>query len=603
MKLASLLVLKELIAGGNNSVSRLAAKFGVFPSTISRAFKELKAKGLVEIDGRSIFLASNSMVHEFKLLSSKFDVEKIFLESKEKLVLELIEPKTFPELQKSLNLSSVQVSKLLKELMETGAVFKKDDRFELNERLKTFALELKKTIDARRVESTAIIIFSNTNFLLKKLPLSIYNEPTKYEQALFLEHSNRLGITKKEAKTALVDEYGGLAWLINKKKYLTAKGSLTAFSKFAEFGVQYSIINDFFVEPEHDVLIEEILVHALVACESKKDMAMCLIFYEKNKEQMDLKKLVDFSKEFNVLGLFLDCLAFLGKKTVVNTEKFLPWLEFWQLAQNYGVGGKFKEKFSKNELELLLSEIGKALDKPLDVFLIGGCNLSLQGIKAATKDIDLVVKDKKDFEAFENVVKKIGFKQVSPQTPAYKKMNPNAIFEKKGKPRIDVFTKIVCNALSLSNQMINTAVEQKHGRLSVKFVKPEDIILFKAITERENDLEDIAAIIRTQKLDWNFFLKELDNQYNQSQRLFCLDVLVSIEILEKKEKIVIPIKQKLLSLCLEKAILFLAKNPISVQEILQKVDFPETSVRNKIVRLVKEKNLKKICGKPFKVVV
>ena len=61
-------------------------------------------------------------------------------------------------------------------------------------------------------------------------------------------------------------------------------------------------------------------------------------------------------------------------------------------------------------------------------------------------------------------------------------------------------------------------------------------------------------------------------------------------------------KEKLLDICLGKSILFLARKLVSVEDIMQKIDFPELTIRNKISQLVKKKKLKKIGGKPFKVI-
>jgi hypothetical protein len=173
----------------------------------------------------------------------------------------------------------------------------------------------------------------------------------------------------------------------------------------------------------------------------------------------------------------------------------------------------------------------------------------------------------------------------------------------EGKPRVDILTKIVCNALTLSDSMIDQSTERKYEKLSVNFVKPEDIILFKAITEREGDLQDITSIIQKQEPNWNFFMKELNKQHENTDKIYCLDVLATIELLEEREKIHIPIKNQLLEFCLEKSILYLAKKPVSVREIMQKIDFPETTIRNKITQLVKNKKINKINEKPFKVVI
>lgn len=553
MKASSLKILSVLFADNSGSVSGLSAKTGFSVSTVSEAIKELEEKGFVVQDGRKILAGALPFVNELKLLAGGFNLEKLFLESREKIVLALIEPADIGRLKKLTGLSSIQILRHLKGLSEIGAVSLNEKVFFLDEKIKNFAVEFKKFLDLKEIEPSAVLVFSN-GFKLKKTPLDF-----------------------------------------------NASGSLTAFSLFSQFGIDYAIVNDFFVVPEHDVSIEEVFVHSLVFSASKKDLAMSLLFYEKNKSKMEMQKILKLSAVFARLQLVFDCLAFLSNKPVREKEKFMPWSEFKVFAKNYGVNYQQKQKFSRIELEKLLFEIGKELKFPLTVFLIGGCNMALQDIKAATKDIDLVVKTQKDFDELKKTLFSLGFKQVKPET-AYQKMHPSAIFEKEGRPRIDVFTKIVCNALVLSESIAKKAVQRKFGNLLVEFVSPEFIVLFKSITERDTDLEDISTIIRQQKINWPDFLKELDSQHEFSDKIFCLNVLDTIELLFEKEKIVVPVKQKILFLCLEKSILFLAKKPVSVKELLEKIYFSEFAVRNAITRLVKQKKLKKIPGKPFKII-
>lgn len=553
--MASSLVVLKLLSKENYTLSGLATKSDLALSTLSGAVKELEEKGFIQKAGRKIMLNNSPLTHQLKTLLDTHNIEKILRERKEEIIIALTEPLTMKELAEQTKMSQIQIYRHIKEMKEIGAVSREYGKYFLAEKIRAFAEEFKKNLEVRKLEKNAILVFSN-KFKLKKLPL-------------------------------------------NSK----ANGSLTAFSLFAKYGIEYAIVNDFYVEPTHELEIEEVFIHSLVFSESKKDIAMCLVFYEKNKAKLELRKLVEYSRKFKVLGLLFDCIAYLEKREVKKKERFLPWNEFQAIASNYKVTQKIQNKFSAKELEIIFSEIQNFLEKPLTVFLIGGCNMALHGIKAATKDIDLIVKNKQDFKALDQALKGVGFSQATTIENAYKKMNPSRIFEKKRKPRIDVFTGIVCNALSLSNRIIDRSIQKNYGKLTVNFVRLEDIVLFKAITERQGDLEDIATIIRTQNIDWNFFLEELNKQHENNERLFCLDILDTIWLLEEKEKIVTPIKRKLVDLCTEKAILFLARKPVTVLEVRKKIDFAETTIRNKIQSLVKQGKLKKIKSKPFKVVV
>ena len=63
--------------------------------------------------------------------------------------------------------------------------------------------------------------------------------------------------------------------------------------------------------------------------------------------------------------------------------------------------------FTKEELELWLTALGSALDKPLDMYLIGGCAMSFRGIKDRTKDIDIVMSHQTDLVEVVHALKQV----------------------------------------------------------------------------------------------------------------------------------------------------------------------------------------------------
>lgn len=135
-------------------------------------------------------------------------------------------------------------------------------------------------------------------------------------------------------------------------------------------------------------------------------------------------------------------------------------------------------------------------------------------MKPATKDIDLIVETKKEFDDFQDVLKSIGFK-AKLLTTEYKHMNINQIFIREDF-RIDLFYKTVCKGFSISKTMIkraNTVFELKN--LKVFFCSNEDVFLFKTMTQREGDLEDCISLAQ-RGLDWKVILTELKNQIRTS---------------------------------------------------------------------------------------
>lgn len=169
-----------------------------------------------------------------------------------------------------------------------------------------------------------------------------------------------------------------------------------------------------------------------------------------------------------------------------------------------------------SQIEKLFEEIDGALDEQINVYTIGGAVLLEQGLKLATKDIDLVVSTKNEFIKFQKTLTKLGFE---PQIPGkeYKNMNLNQIFQ-KGDFRIDLFEKEVCGKFSISEGIIQRArkvIDLKH--IKMHLCSNEDVFLFKTMTEREGDLEDCQNLM-TPGLNWKIILEELKNQISNSKQ-------------------------------------------------------------------------------------
>jgi hypothetical protein len=103
------------------------------------------------------------------------------------------------------------------------------------------------------------------------------------------------------------------------------------------------------------------------------------------------------------------------------------------------------------QIESLFKEINKHLKKKVRIYIIGGVVLLYQGLKPATKDIDLVIQDKQEFLAFEHALKTARFESKIP-TGVYKKMNLSQILVRDDF-RIDAFHQTVCRRFSLSEGM------------------------------------------------------------------------------------------------------------------------------------------------------
>lgn len=206
-----------------------------------------------------------------------------------------------------------------------------------------------------------------------------------------------------------------------------------------------------------------------------------------------------------------------------------------------------RKSFTKGELEAAFRNVGAILSQPLTVYLLGGGAMCFRNQKAGTKDLDLVFTSRKDFQDFASAIEKIGFIGAKQVETEYADMMAAGIWRNKGDFRMDLFVNTVCRALSLSENMARRSeLLSEYGKLTVKLVSNEDVILFKGITERPDDVNDIAAIIRRSDINWDAVLDEC---VSQSKTTPWYGLLANkFADIEEKQKITVPITGKLLEL-------------------------------------------------------
>lgn len=164
----------------------------------------------------------------------------------------------------------------------------------------------------------------------------------------------------------------------------------------------------------------------------------------------------------------------------------------------------FNREYLKTEFE----KLDKHLPQQLDIYLIGGGAMSFHGLKAATKDIDVILRSQADMRHIKKALYEMGYSVPCIRGP-YEKMQASAIFENTDKFRWDLFVNVVCNGLQLSNAMVKRSISLfSMERISVHIVSFEDIFIFKSITSRERDTEDMYTLF-LQTLDFNIIRDEI----------------------------------------------------------------------------------------------
>ncbi len=203
-----------------------------------------------------------------------------------------------------------------------------------------------------------------------------------------------------------------------------------------------------------------------------------------------------------------------------------------------------KPFFKKEKLKESFQKIGEELNKPLTVFMFGGGAMAFRNQKQGTKDLDLVIQNQGEFRDFANALEKSGFHEIHKLEKPYQQMAASGIWENKEEFRLDVFVKTVCNALELTPSVEKRSeLLEKFGNLTVKMFSSEDLILFKGITDRPADTEDVSTIIKSAKVNWDVVLEECTLQ--SKKRAWHGSLLNKINEIEEKDKLTIPITKEL----------------------------------------------------------
>jgi hypothetical protein len=198
---------------------------------------------------------------------------------------------------------------------------------------------------------------------------------------------------------------------------------------------------------------------------------------------------------------------------------------------------------SKDDLERALHEMGGALAVEVKAYLIGGCAMILYNAKVATKDIDLVVLSAEEAESVVRALSKIGFTIVVPKDHVYCRLGTAMMMEDQRGMRVDIFVETVCRKVKVTSSMAaRSKLHSRYGKLDINLVSPEDIFLFKSVTERQGDLDDMARLAE-RGLDWRTILEECAVQGGE----VILEgyLAVRLQELEEQKGIISPIKAEL----------------------------------------------------------
>jgi predicted transcriptional regulator len=363
-------------------------------------------------------------------------------------------------------------------------------------------------------------------------------------------------------------------------------GDPTAFSAFQRYGVEYYPAQQYWYQGESTPEIEDVLMHAVTVAETRKQASMAAVFYLKHQSILDTSALWELASEWHCVEEWADTLAYADQRNG-DTGRFLPWDEFTSLAREYGVS--LRGYHHETRLQDGLKQLGEQLDRAVDAYLLGGGNLILRDLKDSTKDLDLVVESNEALLALGETLRELGYDERTDLETAYEKLDPAVVFERDGSPRYDIFVGVVAGKLRLTEQMRDRADRTiEHGDLSLHLLSLTDIFLFKSITEREGDLEDVTLLARQASIDWQQLFDEIRRQDELTGQYFSFAVLDTLDILQQRADIESPIHQQLVSYCLKNALLVSLREPKTIRDLRDELDFPDHRIYNTLRTLEDE---------------
>ena len=195
-------------------------------------------------------------------------------------------------------------------------------------------------------------------------------------------------------------------------------------------------------------------------------------------------------------------------------------------------------------------KIDKCITNKIDIYLIGGAVLLYNGIKPGTKDIDLIVNSKEDYELLIKILKNQDFK-LEKAKKEYSRLNLENILV-KDHYRFDIFNRIVCNNLFLSKNMIKRAkLIKSYKNINLFACSLEDILVFKSITDRDGDIDDCYSLAEKHTLNWETILNEIKYQINKSGKNVWITWFEERLNLLEDRKITVPILKDIRKLSLD----------------------------------------------------
>ena len=152
------------------------------------------------------------------------------------------------------------------------------------------------------------------------------------------------------------------------------------------------------------------------------------------------------------------------------------------------------------EVEDVLREfqrIGSSLPRKVRILLLGGAPMVMRGQKISTIDMDFVLFSEEDKLILEKTLTELG----------YIRSGKMRFEELVNKYRIEMDVNKFIRT-PVTERMVNRAEKRSMRLLELFLISNEDNILFKSMTEREKDIDDIFSIVSRAPINWDIIYEE-----------------------------------------------------------------------------------------------
>ncbi len=560
MDSTSINLLKSLVEGQKDT-AELLDLLGIKDRRLAYIIKNLVEEDYIEKQDTIIRLKETSKATLFRDITQIVDVEKLLHESNEILLSSIDENITIDQLIKKSGLSKATIYRSISDLQSIGAILKNEDMVNIDEskeQLVLFTKLLKTEREKKYEDGNTEIIYNDNSTTLRKTP------------------SGKI-----------------------------AKGAITGFTLFSDYEIEYQTTHDYFCEQKKDLEIQDVLLHAVYSAnysKNKMELLIAIVFYAKYKDKTDILQLRKKASVLGISEIWLDIEAYIRRKQLKNTDLFLPWDEFLSKAKLYDIP---IEKYTlPKPSNLLFREISDELQESKIIYLFGGENMRIKSLKDSTKDCDIVVESKDDFDNLAEILTNMGYERrlKTNYSDEDRRIKPDDIFEHEKKSRMDLFTITIMQDLSLSSTMKEKADIRDYGKLKVGLLRNEHVFLLKAVANREGDIQDMEALVTGSpntphelqhgSFDWELVWDEiLRQEHINHTKDFTTIIFDQISYLAEQTRIVAPFLDKLRRHVIDQMIRrMLRGGSMTIKEIVELLnggDITEPMIRNRIDALEK----------------